>query len=250
VTAVLGLLIVFCAVAILVGLIKPSAVIRWGNPEKRKRGKVLLTYGAALIVLVIVIGTTTESQTTDSKVVNAQQNDEKKPEEPAEPAESVEKANEIATEDADPAEASTDERLTPEWNMEEPDALENGNFYLAVDLVNTLGTIPDGEAVPAEDVLKTPWNYYGKALTFTGAVEDVQDFPPGSEDYKAGRQSDVVITADDGTTTVEFFIMGPSGGIHVGQTVTMTGYPIGRTQVENTLGGSYTHLIVVTNKAN
>ncbi len=203
-----------------------------------------------MIVLIIVIGTTTENQTTDSKAVTTQRNDAKKLEEPAEPAEPVEEVEEIAIEDAEPAEAPTDERLTPEWNMEEPDALENGNLYLAVDLVNALGTIPDGETVPAQEVLKTPWNYYGRALIFTGTVEDVQDFPPGSEDYQAGRQSDVVITANDGTTTVEFFIMVPSGGIQVGQTVTMTGYPIGRTEVENTLGGSYTHLIVVTNKAN
>lgn len=63
-SVVLILLIVACVVSIFAGLVKPEAVIRWGKPEKRGRGKVILYYGLALIVLFFVIGSTAEE--TDS----------------------------------------------------------------------------------------------------------------------------------------------------------------------------------------
>ncbi|WP_342564307.1 hypothetical protein NST84_03680 [Paenibacillus sp. FSL R7-0345] len=42
--------------------------------------------------------------------------------------------------------------------------------------------------------------------------------------------------------------MVPSRALQVGDYVSITGYPIGRTEVENAMGGSYTHLIAVTNR--
>jgi hypothetical protein len=42
--------------------------------------------------------------------------------------------------------------------------------------------------------------------------------------------ADIVIETDDGTI-VEFFSMVPSGNVKVGQDVTITGYPVGRTEV-------------------
>lgn len=44
-------------VGLIVGLISPSSVIRWGN--KRTRGRVFLTYGLAMVVFFILFGVTT-----------------------------------------------------------------------------------------------------------------------------------------------------------------------------------------------
>ncbi|MGD9678308.1 MAG: ComEC/Rec2 family competence protein [Vulcanibacillus sp.] len=46
------LLFLLSFVAIIIGLIKPTAVIRWGNPDKRNRKKVLKFYGIGLIIFL------------------------------------------------------------------------------------------------------------------------------------------------------------------------------------------------------
>lgn len=134
----------------------------------------------------------------------------------------------------------------PEWNTDEPDAMENGNVGMAIDMLKTMEVIPQGElAIPGE-VIKAPWSYYGTPLIFSGVVATAEDYPPGSDTGKAGVASDIVIESDDGTI-VEFFCMVPSGAIKAEDVVNITGYPVGRTEVENQLGGSFTHLVVVTN---
>ncbi|WP_214626579.1 hypothetical protein [Paenibacillus agaridevorans] len=142
--------------------------------------------------------------------------------------------------------AQEEKLKNPEWNVSEVDAVENGNIFLAVEMLRVLKDMPQGEYVDTEAVIKTPWNYYGTPITFTGVVAVVEDFPPGSDTYKAGLASDIVIETYEGTI-VEFFSMVPSGSIKVGDEVTITSYPVGRTEVDNTMGGSFTHLITVTN---
>ncbi|SEC17828.1 hypothetical protein [Paenibacillus sp. GP183] len=96
-------------------------------------------------------------------------------------------------------------------------------------------------------VVKTPWNYYGKSISFKGTVGVVDDYPPDSALGKSGIASEIVIECVDGTI-VDFLSLVPSGDIQMNQQVIITGYPIGRTEVNNTLGGKFAHLIVVTNK--
>ena len=52
ISTILALLLVMAFMAMLIGLIRPTLVIRWG--EKRTRGRVLLYYGLGLIVLSIL----------------------------------------------------------------------------------------------------------------------------------------------------------------------------------------------------
>jgi hypothetical protein len=55
--ASLFLLLFFVAIiALVVGLINPRLVVRWGVEEKRTRGKAALTYGVAIVVLFIAFG--------------------------------------------------------------------------------------------------------------------------------------------------------------------------------------------------
>lgn len=135
----------------------------------------------------------------------------------------------------------------PAWNANEPDAMKNGNIPKAIDMLKVMKETPAGEPVSPDEVMKAPWSFYGKPLIFTGEVAVVEDYPPGSDFGKAGLASDIVIETGDGTI-VEFFSMVPSGSMKAGQTVSITAYAVGRTEVENKLGGSFTHLIAVTNR--
>ncbi|MFU1795402.1 hypothetical protein ACM1RC_16160 [Paenibacillus azoreducens] len=262
---ILTLLMLGCMISILIGLFKPTSVIRWGAPEKRGRGKVILFYGLAVIVLAIFIGlvspesdnpqtlamkdhssegpTNGGQEASQSTIVNSHK-EESTPKDKtrAELEKEKEKEKEKSKEEV--------EKLKhPKWNMNEPDATKNGNINIAIEMLKASKEIPVGELVSPEEVIKTPWNFYGKPLIFSGEVAVVEDYPPGSDFGKAGLASDIVIESNDGTI-VEFFSMVPSGNIKVGQTVSITAYPVGRAEVENKLGGSFTHLVVVTNQLN
>ena len=72
ISTILALLCVMAFMAMLIGLIRPTLVIRWG--EKRTRGRVLLYYGLGLIVLSI-LGPAMEPE--EVKVERAEKNLEK-----------------------------------------------------------------------------------------------------------------------------------------------------------------------------
>ena len=53
-SAIFGfLMVIVCPILIIIGLIKPPLVIRWGNTKTRAR--VLITYGGALIACLILM---------------------------------------------------------------------------------------------------------------------------------------------------------------------------------------------------
>ena len=72
ISTILAMLFVIALIAIVVGLIRPTLVIRWG--EKHTRGHVLLYYGVGVIVLGI-LGPAMESE--DVKIGRAEKNFEK-----------------------------------------------------------------------------------------------------------------------------------------------------------------------------
>jgi hypothetical protein len=236
--------------------------IRWNKMGKARR---FFAIPWAVIALIIGISIASSSgNTSDTLTANAPVNNEQKEADktPKATQQASDKSAEKTKADAEAkaakeAEAKAKEESAtkekeekiknPNWNKNDVDATKNGNIKLAVDMLKAMKVMPSGEAVASENVIKTPWNYYGKPITFTGEVAVVQDYPPGSDLGKAGLVADIVIETDDGTI-VEFFSMVPSGNVKVGQDVTITGYPVGRTEVKNAVGGSFTHLIVITNK--
>lgn len=226
--------------------------IRWN-----KMGKIGKIFSIPWAVLALIIGISiaiSDGSTSDTVTANAPVNKEQKA---TETPKATQEASDKAVKAKADAEAKAkeeaaakdkDEKIkNPNWNKNDVDATKNGNIKLAVDMLKALKVMPSGEAVASENVIKTPWNYYGKPITFSGEVAVVQDYPPGSDFGKAGLVADIVIETDDGTI-VEFFSMVPSENVKVGQNVTITGYPVGRTEVKNAVGGSFTHLIVITNK--
>lgn len=61
------LLLLVCFIALILGMIKPPIVIRWGNIEKRNRKNVLKYYGVGLIVFFILFGVTSSNTGTVQK---------------------------------------------------------------------------------------------------------------------------------------------------------------------------------------
>lgn len=154
------------------------------------------------------------------------------------------------TEEKKDTSEETQDPLLLDWNKTEIDVMSNGNIQIAVEALSS-NSFSESEAIEqeAEKVIKTPWEYYGKFMKFTGIVAVVQDFPPGSDTSIAlntDTSTDVVIETDDGTI-VELFGSISSGNVKVGDQVTIYGYPVGTADVENKMGGFFTHLIIVGN---
>lgn len=135
------------------------------------------------------------------------------------------------------------------WNTKELDALKNGNIPIAVNLLNDASNADikgKAENLDPATVFKTPWDHYGKILKFQGETSFVQDYPPDSDTSKAlgGAGSEIVFTTEDGTI-VDFLKIGSTGSIKEGDTVVVYGYPVGRMEVPNRVGGTFTQLIIV-----
>lgn len=199
-------------IALIIGLISPKAVVRWG--DRRTRGKVALTYGGlAVLCFVLFIVTGTHSSTV-------------------------------------PTSSGSISNTGPNWNMSDLNVASNGNLPIAIQILKSSSTsIKSDSKNPAPDkVFKEPWTYYGKVVKISGVVAIVQDYPPDSNVSKAmgGSASEMVLVANDGTY-VDFLMMGDSGNVKTGDTVSIYGYPVGQDNVTNKLGGKTTELVIVGN---
>ena len=135
------------------------------------------------------------------------------------------------------------------WNKTDPNALTNGNIHRAVSVLRSSNfTKEDAVNEDAFVVMKTPWNYYGTLLAFSGVVGVVDDYPPGSDVssiLQCDDASEIVITSNDGETIVDMFLRSSSGRIRVGDYVTLYGLVVGRAEVDNRMGGTFSHLIII-----
>ncbi|WP_427114171.1 hypothetical protein [Megasphaera sueciensis] len=203
-------------ISLILGLIKPSLIIRWGPNEKKTRSKAALISIVAIVIFAIGAMSSTSSTPKTST---------------SEPA----------------AKASQETQKTIQWNKSDPDALKNGNMKIAIGEIKKHETLaPIAESQNPTAVYKSPWDYYGKVIAFTGTVAIAENTPPDNDLSKAlgGEACEIVIESTD-KVIVDAMIAGNANNIQVGQQVTLYGYPIGRTEVKNKLGGSFTHLVVI-----
>jgi len=139
------------------------------------------------------------------------------------------------------------------WNKSDLNITTNGNLALAVNLLkNNPGNKSEVEKGDAALIMKAPWDYYGKMISLSGAVSSAEDYPPGSDFSKlleSDKTAEIVLIADDGYTIIDMFLRTSSGTLKTGDYVTVFGYPVGRMEIENRIGGSFTHLILVGNTA-
>lgn len=136
----------------------------------------------------------------------------------------------------------------PVWDTSNLDPMKNGNFQTAVEVFRKNPNIST-LAIDANtsDVMRRPWDYYGKVVRFSGEAAVLQDYPPSNDLSKmlGGESCEIVMTADDGMTIVDGMLLGNTKGLQIGDYVTFVGYPCGVMEVDNKIGGKFSHLIVV-----
>lgn len=74
----LGLLWIISVILLIVGLVKPNAVIRWGDEEKKKRTSVLKYYGISSIILFVIFASSikTDDDIKDKELSEGIEQDE------------------------------------------------------------------------------------------------------------------------------------------------------------------------------
>ena len=236
-SSLLGMIAFFSFIALVLGLIKPSLVVRWGDEASRTRKKAFKTYLLVLIIAVVGAGITASPDSASTK--QPVENSSSSSTEGKKTAENSSSSNSTETKKA--------EEKPVAWNTSEIDAGKNGNIKVAVKELKKIDDIKSAaETQPGAIVVKRPWDYYGKVLTFTGQVSDISDYAPNSDEAKAlgGKSFVIVINTEDGTT-VQGEIQGDSGTIKKGEKATIYGYPAGTIEGPNTMGGKGTYLLLV-----
>ena len=127
-----------------------------------------------------------------------------------------------------------------EWNFDDSNAETNGNMELAAALLSEGADVAGAPVEDVEPIMRSPWKWYGKAVCFVNTVHLVQD-----ERVEEGVVLGDVVTVSDDEHIVEYMLLGGSGDVRVGQRIKLCGFPVGRMEVENKLGGKFTHLIVI-----
>lgn len=241
---------------------RKAAGENYENDENYKKvSKTKRILGIVSIAAFILSGATSTPSTSTNKPQTppqtAQQVKELAPEDKAEQekkavAERVEKERKAAEEKAAREKKEAEEKqkkLDSRWNKSEMDAAKNGNIRVAIDLINLDSNLAEkAESAEAAAIAKRPWDYFGKVIRFTGNVGVVQDYPPQSDLGKAfhGDCAEIVMTdINDGSTIIDAFIKGSAGNIREGATVTLLAYPAGISDVDNKVGGKFTHLMCV-----
>jgi hypothetical protein len=134
-----------------------------------------------------------------------------------------------------------------EWNTKELNPFKNGNFQKAVKVMKGKNLSSLAMNANAENVMKRPWDYYGKVIRFNGEVGLVEDQPTGSKIGKiiGGPCTEIIIVDNKSDTIIDIICKGTSGNLQEGQQATLVAYPVGRMEIKNSMGGYYTHLIGV-----
>lgn len=135
------------------------------------------------------------------------------------------------------------------WNKSDINAQSNGNIAIAANIVkrNKAAIKENAQTVNAAEVMRRPWDYYGKVYKFQGVAEVLQDYPPASDLGKllGGECCEIVMTADNQETIVDGIVLGSTKGLQEGSIAEIYGYVAGTMEVPNKIGGNFTHLVVI-----
>lgn len=133
-----------CLIALIIGIIKPQLVVRWGSEEKRNRKSVLKFYGIGVVAMFILFGVTSE----DTKKTEEAKNE-------AKPAKAEQKKELTAEEKAAAEQAAAEKAAAEKAAKEEEERIgyETGITY--------------------DQLARTPDEFKGKKAKFTGKVLQV-----------------------------------------------------------------------------
>ncbi|MFJ1106560.1 hypothetical protein SNE23_04710 [Bacillus sp. RA(2023)] len=166
-----ALLFFVCLIALIIGIIKPQLVVRWGSEEKRNRKSVLKFYGIGVVAMFILFGVTsedtkkTEEAKTEAKPAKAEQKKELTAEEKA--------AAEQAAAEKAAAEKAAAEKAAAEKAAAEQAAAEKAAAEKAAKEEEERIGYETG--ITYDQLARTPDEFKGKKAKFTGKVLQVME---------------------------------------------------------------------------
>lgn len=166
-----ALLFFVCLIALIIGIIKPQLVVRWGSEEKRNRKSVLKFYGIGVVAMFILFGVTsedtkkTEEAKTEAKPAKAEQKKELTAEEKA--------AAEQAAAEKAAAEKAAAEKAAAEKAAAEQAAAEKAAAEKAAKEEEERIGYETG--ITYDQLARTPDDFKGKKAKFTGKVIQVME---------------------------------------------------------------------------
>lgn len=149
------------------------------------------------------------------------------------------------------ASAWNQEPTDVQWNTRDLDIATNGNILVAGKILAGM----DDEKFQSRitqvfvgSVNKSPWKYYGQVIAFPGEVAVIQEYPPQSDISNwianGGECAEIVLVTNEGVI-VDALVIGSTGNINVGDYITVNGFPVGKVDAPNQLGGTTNELVVV-----
>ncbi|MGH0596160.1 hypothetical protein [Bacillus mycoides] len=166
-----ALLFFVCLIALIIGVIKPQLVVRWGAVEKRTRKSVLKFYGIGLIAMFVLMVATandtkkTEEANTEAKPAKAEQKKELTAEEKA--------AGEQAAAEKAAAEKAAAEKAAADKAAAEQAAAEKAAAEKAAKEEEERIGYETG--ITYDQLARTPDDFKGKKTKFTGKVLQVME---------------------------------------------------------------------------
>ncbi|MHB8132433.1 MAG: hypothetical protein ACYDEX_26060 [Mobilitalea sp.] len=159
------MLLFLSIIVLVVGLIKPELVIRWGTVKTR--GRVLLIFGLAAIACFIMIGVTAPPLTPEEKQARLEQQQKKDAEKKAiEEQDAKAKAEQIAKEEVD-------RKVVEEQRAkEEADRKAKDEQQAKLDARNYKDS---AKQLNYRELARNPDNYKGVTAVFTGKVVQVME---------------------------------------------------------------------------
>ncbi|MGH0803090.1 hypothetical protein ACQVTZ_24595 [Bacillus cereus] len=176
-----ALLFVVCLIALIIGIIKPQLVVRWGEEGKRNRKSVLKFYGIGVIAMFVLVGVTAddtkkaEETKAVAKPAKAEQKKELTAEEKAaaEQAAAEKAAAEKAAAEKAAAEKAAAEQAAAEKAAAEQAAAEKAAAEKAAKEEEERIGYETG--ITYDQLARTPDDFKGKKAKFTGKVLQVME---------------------------------------------------------------------------
>jgi len=199
-------------------------------------------------VVALILGVATSggdnnksSSNNSPKQVTQKESTQKAPEKTPEEIAAEKAAKE--QEDARKAEEKKANDISEGWDKSNQKDEDGKNMKKAIDLIKAYPDyIPSAqaEALNTNSAIKKPWDFYGKVLSVSSMIYDIQHFPPDSNIAKYLKQDgfEAMLRTADGKY-ISILVVGSGDGIENNTQVTLKGYLIGLTTLENKRGGGH-----------
>ncbi len=221
------LLFLVCLVALLIGIIRPNLVVRWGDTQKRNRKNVFKYYGIGLVVSFILFGMTIDDTENIQEENSSETAATVKPEKEltaAEKAAAEKAAAEQAAADKAAAEKAAAEKAAAEKAATEKAAAEKA----AKEEEERIGY---ETGITYDQLARTPDDFVGKKAKFTGEVVQVME---------GDGETQLRIAVNDNYDTILFVAYQSdiiNSRVLENDNVTVRGVSAGLLTYESTMGG-------------